>query len=84
VLATYFPNVDWQGMAIDGNTVRGSRDADSDVPALQVLNAMVHELGIFIQTQAVSVGTNELRTIHDFLEELVLKRCARTTVLPHE
>jgi predicted transposase YbfD/YdcC len=72
VLAAYFPNVDWQGMAIDGKTVRGSRDVDADVPALQVLNAMVHELGVFIQTQAVSAGTNELGTIHDFLENLVL------------
>jgi predicted transposase YbfD/YdcC len=72
VLAAYFPNVDWQGLAIDGKTVRGSRDVDADVPALQVLNAMVHELGVFIQTQAVPVGTNELGTVHGFLEELVL------------
>jgi predicted transposase YbfD/YdcC len=72
VLAAYFPNVNWQGLAIDGKTVRGSRDVDADVPALQVLNAMVHELGVFIQSQAVPVGTNELGTIHDFLDELVL------------
>jgi hypothetical protein len=65
ILAAYFPNVDWQGMTIDGKTVRGSRDVDADVPALQVLNVMVHKLGVFIQGQAVSVGTNELGTIHD-------------------
>jgi predicted transposase YbfD/YdcC len=72
VLAAYLPTADGQGLAIDGKTLRGSRDADEDLPALQVLNAMVHELGAFIQSQAVPVGTNELGIIQAFLEGLVL------------
>lgn len=72
VLAAYFPTSEWQGLAIDGKTLRGSRDASEDSPALQVLNAMVHEIGAFIQSQAVTVGTNELGIIRDFLQGLVL------------
>jgi predicted transposase YbfD/YdcC len=72
VLAAYFPTSEWQGLAIDGKTLRGSRDASEESPALQVLNALVHELGAFIQSQAVTVGTNELGIIRDFLQGLVL------------
>lgn len=72
VLAAYFPTSEWQGLAIDGKTLRGSRDASEDSPALQVLNALVHELGAFIQSQSVTVGTNELGIIQDFLQGLVL------------
>ncbi len=73
VLAAYFPTADWQGLAIDGKTLRGSRDTVEDLPALQVLNAMVHELGAFIRSQAVPVGTNELGIIQVFLEGLILR-----------
>ena len=63
VLAAYFPTSEWQGLAIDGKTLRGSRDTSDDSPALQVLNALVHELGAFVQSQSVTVGTNELGII---------------------
>lgn len=72
VLAAYFPAADWQGLSIDGKTLRGSRDAGIGHQAIHVLNAMVHQLGAFIQSQAVSVGTNELGIIQAFLEGLVL------------
>ena len=72
VLAALYPTTEGQGLAIDAKTLRGSRDDDEDLPALQVLNALVHELGAFIHAQAVPAKTNELGIIHDFLQGLIL------------
>jgi predicted transposase YbfD/YdcC len=72
VLAAYFPTTDWQGLSIDGKTLRGSREAGIGLQAIHVLNGMVHQLGAFLQSQAVSVGTNELGIVQAFLEGLVL------------
>lgn len=72
VVTTYFPSATWQGLSIDGKTLRGSREAGEDLPALQVLNAIVHELGAFIQSQAVPAGTNELGALQPFLAALAL------------
>ena len=71
VLTAYFPTAHWQGLAIDGKTLRRSRD--EDLPALQVLHAMVHELGAFIRSQAIPAGRNELGAISPFLGEVVLE-----------
>jgi predicted transposase YbfD/YdcC len=72
VLKAYFPTATWQGVAIDGKTLRGSADEDADLPALQVLNAMVHSLGALLQSQAIPAHTNELGVIKSFLEKIVL------------
>ena len=72
VLKAYFPTATWQGLAIDGKTLRGSADEDADLPALQVLNAMVHSLGAMLQSQAIPAHTNELGVIKSFLEKIVL------------
>jgi len=69
VLKADFPTATWQGVAIDGKTLRGSADGEADLPALQVLNAMVHSLGVILQSQAIPVRTNELGTIQSFLEK---------------
>jgi len=71
VLTAYFPTAHWQGLAIDGKTLR--RSQDEDLPALQVLHAMVHELGAFIRSQAIPAGRNELGAISPFLGEVVLE-----------
>lgn len=72
VLKAYFPTATWQGLAIDGKTLRGSADENADLPALQVLNAMVHSLGAMLQSQAIPAHTNELGVIQSFLEKIVL------------
>jgi predicted transposase YbfD/YdcC len=73
VLATHYPTPDWQGLAIDGKTQRGSRDTSAGAPALQVLNAMVHRLETFIHSQAIPADTNELGAIRSFLSDMILR-----------
>jgi len=72
VLRAYFPAATWQGLAIDGKTLRGSADEEVDLPALQVLNAMIHSIGVVLQSQAIPAQTNELGAIRSFLEKIVL------------
>ncbi len=64
------PNL--QALAIDGKTLRGSGDEDNATRALQVLNVLVHQLGVIITSQAVPPGTNEIGAAKQLLEELVL------------
>jgi hypothetical protein len=37
-----------------------------------MLNAMVHALGVILQSQAIPAQTNELGTIQSFLEKILL------------
>jgi hypothetical protein len=60
------------GLAIDGKTCRGSRDEAADTPALQVLNVLVHGLGVVLVSRPVGRGSSELSTIQPLLAELVL------------
>jgi hypothetical protein len=72
-----------EGLALDGKTLRGSGDEAAEVPALQVLNAVVHQLGVVIASQAVPSQTNELGAMPDFLEQLLLKERVVTTDALH-
>lgn len=63
VLATYFPAADWQGLSIDGKTLRGGRDAGTGLQAMHILDAIVHQpcvnIGLdpgFGWTKAACVG----------------------------
>jgi len=67
VLAANFPTAHWQGLSIDGKAPRGSRDIGTGPHAIQILNAMIHQLGAFIQAEAVAVGTHEPGIIQAFL-----------------
>jgi predicted transposase YbfD/YdcC len=60
-------------LALDAKTLRHSRDAGQGLSALRVLNAMVHDLGIFLQTETIPTETNELGIIRPLLEEIVLR-----------
>lgn len=82
-LALSGPVNELSGLALDGKTLRGSGDEGADVPALQVLNAVVHELGVVIASQAIPRQTNELGAMPDFLEQLLLKGRVVTTDALH-
>jgi len=61
VLAAFYPTTEKRGLAIDAKTLRGSHDDDEGLPALRVLNALIHELGVFIRSQAIPAETNDRR-----------------------
>lgn len=60
-------------VAIDGKTVRGSRDEQHGIPALRLLGCMVHELGVSLSTVVIDSTTNELGALPALLERLVLE-----------
>ena len=72
VLATYPARAELVGLAIDGKTLRGSSDTQAQIPALQVLNALIEPLAVVLNSQAVPAQTNELGAMPDFLDQLRL------------
>jgi hypothetical protein len=61
----------WSGIAIDGKTLRGS--GDDDHPALHLLSAFSHELGVVLTQRAVGSKTNEIPEARHLLEDLTLE-----------
>lgn len=59
-----------EAMAIDGKTLRGSRQPT--VPAVQLLGALGHELGLVLAQTPLAPGTDEAGTRPVLLAELVL------------
>jgi predicted transposase YbfD/YdcC len=66
-----------QGLAIDGKTLRGSKQQGASDAHL--LSAVCHELGITLGQVAVNDKTNEIGAILDLLSMLVLRGCVVTT-----
>ena len=62
---------DWPGIAMDGKTLRGS--GDEEHPALHLLSAFSHELGIVLTQRAVGSKTNEIPEARRLLEDLTLE-----------
>ena len=62
---------EWPGIAIDGKTLRGS--GDDEHPALHLLSAFSHELGIVLSQRAVGSKTNEIPEARRLLEELTVE-----------
>ena len=60
-------------LAIDGKTLRGSANPAQDTPAVRLLSAVVHELGVTLAQQPIAATTNELGTLPDLLRDLVLE-----------
>jgi predicted transposase YbfD/YdcC len=56
------------GLALDGKTVRGSRDGDQ--AALHLLSAIVHDSGAVVAQAAVESKTNEITQVEPLLEGL--------------
>ena len=59
------------GVAIDGKVVRGTREGE--LPAVELMAALSHELKIVLGQVAVPVGTNEIPTVQTLLADLVLE-----------
>jgi DDE family transposase len=60
----------WQGIAIDGKTVRGS--ATDELPAVHLLSALSQELKVILGQVEVERKTNEIKGIEPLLADLVL------------
>jgi DDE_Tnp_1-associated len=58
------------GLAVDGKTLRASRRPD--VPAVQLLSALGHELGVVLAEVPVAPATGEVGALPALLAELVL------------
>lgn len=65
----------WTGetIAIDGKTLRGSRDKRNNQKPLHLLQAYAVQAGLVLTQKAVDSKTNEITVIPDILEALVLK-----------
>lgn len=59
------------GIAIDGKSLHGS--ATSDLPAVHLLSAFSHQLGMVLGEVLVEDKTNEIKGIHPLLADLVLE-----------
>ena len=61
--------VQGKAVAIDGKTLRGSRDGEESA-AVHLLSAVVHKEGIVVGQQKVDSKTNEITRVKPLLEEL--------------
>jgi hypothetical protein len=61
------------GVAIDGKTVRGSANAAEETPALRLVSAFVHDLGTTLAQHPIAASTNEVGTLPELLQDLVLE-----------
>lgn len=60
-----------EGIAIDGKTLRGSRGQGA--PAVQLLSAVSHRLGLTLGQAAVADHTNEIPVVAPLLRDLLLE-----------
>ena len=60
-------------VAIDGKTLRGSKQDASGHGALHLVSAFAHEAGLILAQRAVDDKSNEITAIPDLLEMLVLE-----------
>ncbi|MGH7166024.1 MAG: ISAs1 family transposase [Nitrospiraceae bacterium] len=60
-----------KGLAIDGKTVRGSKDGEQ--PAVHLVGAVVHGEGLVVAQTRVSDKTNEITSVEPLLKNLDIK-----------
>lgn len=60
-----------RGIAIDGKSLRGSRDGDGK--AVHLLSAILHKEGVVIGSRKVGEKTNEIKAVPEFLEGLEIE-----------
>jgi hypothetical protein len=58
-------------VAMDGKKLRGTREGE--LPAVELVAALNHELRVVLGQVEVPAGTNEIPTIQTLLEDLVLE-----------
>jgi len=69
--STALPPDELEGLAMDGKTLRGSRQAG--VPGAHLLSAVSHRLGLTLGQTAVDAKTNEIPCVQTLLQGLVLE-----------
>ena len=69
-VASQQPALEGMGVAIDGKTLRGSRDGDTK--GVHLLSAVVHGSGVVVAQMRVSAKTNEIPCVKPVLSELNL------------
>jgi hypothetical protein len=57
-----------KAVAMDGKTLRGSRDAEQS--AVHLLSAVIHKEGIVVAQQRVDVKTNEITQVQPLLDRI--------------
>jgi hypothetical protein len=60
-------------VAIDGKTLRGSKQDKSGAGALHVVSAYAHEAGLVLAARAVDTKGNEITAIPELLDMLALE-----------
>lgn len=70
VLSTYGEETELRGVAIDGKTLRGTRE--DELPAMVLISALSHELHQVLGQREVPGETNEIKGIMPLLADLVL------------
>ena len=60
-----------EGIAIDGKTLRGSRTQGA--PGAHLLSALSHRLGLTLFQKSVDDKTNEISTVQEMLQNLVIE-----------
>lgn len=70
-ILTAYGHEGWQGLALDGKKLRGSRT--EELPAVHLLAAFAHEFHVLVGQVQVSSKRNEISGIHPLLAELTLE-----------
>lgn len=65
-------------IAIDGKTLRRTKDVPKNQKALHLVSAFAHEAGLVIAQQAVDEKSNEITAIPELLERLCIEGCIIT------
>jgi hypothetical protein len=61
------------GVAMDGKTLRHSQADERGTAAVQMLNVMLHQVGVMLASQPVATGSGESTTARQVLEDLALE-----------
>jgi predicted transposase YbfD/YdcC len=71
ILASVDCGSEWEGVALDGKTLRGSKKQGAK--DVHLLSALSHRLALTLAQMAVSDKTNEISAVHDLLVDLVTR-----------
>ncbi len=76
------PSLRGKAIAIDGKTMRASRNGDSSV-APHILSVLLHHDGVVIASKAVSEKSNEIPAVREILEPLDIRGAVVTLDAMH-
>jgi predicted transposase YbfD/YdcC len=74
----YFSIQRGQVIAVDGKTVRGSRDRFRGQEAIHLVSAFAHESGLLLGQRKVDAKSNEIKAVPELLKTLFIRGCIVT------